>query len=320
MPVDNKLPLICIIGPTATGKTRLAVAVALAVEGEIISADSRQVYKGMDIGTGKDLHEYTVGNRSVPIHLVDIVNPGYHYNVFEYQHDFLSAYNKVVENKHYPILCGGSGMYIEAVLNDYLLLPVPENKALRESLASAPMSKLSDLLASYKPLHNVTDIKDRNRLIRAIEIQDHYLNNPTEKTALSLNPVIFYVHFQRDILRKRITERLHYRLNNGMLQEVKHLLDKGVLVEDLIYYGLEYKYISLYLTGKFNYDEMVERLKISIHQFAKRQETWFRRMQRKAWVFHYVDGTLEEKEKLNFIFNTLKEHCDFVKPPTPIFQ
>lgn len=306
MPVDNKLPLICIIGPTATGKTRLAVAVALAIEGEIISADSRQVYKGMDIGTGKDLHEYTVGNRCVPVHLVNIVNPGYHYNVFEYQHDFFSAYNKVVESKHYPILCGGSGMYLDAVLNDYLLLPVPENKTLRESLASFSMSKLSDLLASYKSLHNITDIKDRNRLIRAIEIQDFYKNNPVDMKTMPLNPIIFYVHFQRDILRKRITERLHYRLNNGMIQEVKHLLDKGVPVEDLIYYGLEYKYISLYLTGKLNYDEMVERLNISIHQFAKRQETWFRRMQRNGWVFHYVDGTLEEKEKLKSVLDILK--------------
>lgn len=308
MPVDNNIPLICIIGPTATGKTRLAVSVALAIEGEIISADSRQVYKGMDIGTGKDLKEYTVNNKAVPVHLINIVNPGYRYNVFEYQHDFHSVYNKIVENKHYPILCGGSGMYIEAVLNDYLLLPVPENKALRESLVSFSMLKLSDLLASYKSLHNTTDITDRNRLIRTIEIQDYYLNNPTEKTSLSLNPVIFYVHFQRDILRKRITERLIDRLNNGMIQEVKQLLDKGVSVEDLIYYGLEYKYISLYITGKLNYNEMIEKLNISIHQFAKRQETWFRRMQRKAWAFHYVDGTLEEKEKLNFILDKLKKN------------
>ncbi|MDD4210749.1 MAG: tRNA (adenosine(37)-N6)-dimethylallyltransferase MiaA, partial [Bacteroidales bacterium] len=276
----NSKPLLCIVGPTASGKTRLAVHLAEILDGEIISADSRQVYRLMDIGTGKDKNEYVTSINIIPYHLIDIVEPGYHYSVFEYQRDFYTAYKQILSQNRQPILCGGSGMYIESVLKNYNLYFVPENVALRNRLQTYSMEQLIEVLLSYTNLHNQSDTTDRNRLIRAIEIQDFHATSPVEKQNSSLESIIFYVHFERDILRQRITERLQNRLQNGMIDEVKFLLDSGIKPESLIYYGLEYKFITLYLTHMLSYETMVEKLRIAIHQFAKRQVTWFRRMQR----------------------------------------
>ncbi|MDD3330976.1 MAG: tRNA (adenosine(37)-N6)-dimethylallyltransferase MiaA [Bacteroidales bacterium] len=302
--MSNK-SLICIMGPTASGKTRLAAKLAYAVDGEIISADSRQVYKHMDIGTGKDLQEYTIDNVDIAIHLINIVPPGYHYSVFEYQRDFFRVYEEIQKRNRQAILCGGSGMYIDAVLNNYHLQPVPENKKLRESLAKLPMQSLVDILTSYKSLHNTSDTSDRQRLLRAVEIQAYYAETPTSNRTFNLDPILFYIHFERDVLRKRITQRLHDRLKNGMIQEVEKLMNDGLSADQLLYYGLEYKHIALYLTGKVTYEEMQEKLMIAIHQFAKRQETWFRRMQRNGFHMHYVEGAMTEDEKMHFMLQTL---------------
>lgn len=297
--------LLCIIGPTASGKTRLAVQVAAKIGGEIISADSRQLYRKMDIGTGKDKEEYTLGNLHIPVHLIDIVDSGYHYSVFEFQKDFQNAYNQILSRNHQAVLCGGSGMYIEAVLKNYTLCLAPENKELRDRLTSYSMKDLVDLLSSYTSLHNTTDSKDRNRLIRAIEIQDFYAKTAIKSENISTPSLIFYIHLEREILRKCISERLHNRLQNGMVDEVKDLLDSGLNPESLMYYGLEYKYLTLYLTNLLSYDDMVEKLQIAIHQFAKRQETWFRRMQRNGFEFNYIEGSLSEGEKMKLIFDKI---------------
>lgn len=299
-------PLLCIVGPTASGKTRLAVLLAENLNGEIISADSRQVYRLMDSGTGKDKNEYSTPTKIIPYHLIDIVEPGYHYSVFEYQRDFYTAYKQIISQNHQPILCGGSGMYIEAVLKNYDLCFVPENVALRNRLQTYGMEQLIKVLSSYTHLHNISDTRDRNRLIRAIEIQDFYKTFPIDKEKSSLASIIFYVHFERDILRQRITERLHNRLQNGMIDEVKLLLDSGIKPESLVYYGLEYKFITLYLTHMLSYESMVEKLQIAIHQFAKRQVTWFRRMQRNGFEFTYIDGTLSNDEQLTIMLDKLQ--------------
>lgn len=301
----NSKPLLCIVGPTASGKTRLAVHLAEILDGEIISADSRQVYRLMDIGTGKDKNEYITPTKIIPYHLIDIVEPGCHFSVFEYQRDFYSAYKQILSRNRQPILCGGSGMYIEAVLKNYDLCFVPENVDLRNRLQSYSMQQLIEVLSSYTRLHNISDTTDRNRLIRAIEIQDFYKTSLIDKEKSSLASFIFYVHFERDILRQRITERLDIRLQNGMIDEVKFLLDSGIKPESLIYYGLEYKFITLYLTHVLSYETMVEKLRIAIHQFAKRQVTWFRRMQRNGFEFNYIDGTLSKDKQLTIILDKL---------------
>jgi len=280
---NNLLP--CIIGPTASGKTQIAVALAEAIDGEIISADSRQVYRGMNIGTGKDLTEYEIKGKLIPFHLIDMVEPGYRYNIFEYQRDFYNAYQDIINRNRRAILCGGSGMYITSVLDNYRLEEVKENKALREKLDNMSTEELINLLMSYTSLHNHTDTCDRERLIRAIEIQDYYKNNPEKSKQILFQPLIFYIHYERDELRKRITNRLHIRLQEGMIEEVEALLKKGIPSDDLIYYGLEYKYLTLYLINQLTYDEMVKLLNTAIHQFAKRQRTWFRGMQRKGYHF-----------------------------------
>lgn len=291
--------LLAVIGPTASGKTAFAVRLALALGGEVISADSRQVYRGMDIGTGKDLEEYVVEGQQVPCHLVDIVEAGYKYNVFEYQADFLRVWEDCRRRGVVPVLCGGSGLYVEAVLKGYKLLAVPVNEELRASLEGVPLPKLAARLATYKKLHNTTEIDTPKRAIRAIEIEEYYRTHPyEEKDFPQLRPLIVGVEVSREVRRERITRRLHERLEQGMVEEVRQLLDSGVAPEDLIYYGLEYKYLTLYLTGKLSYDAMVEQLNVAIHQFAKRQMTWFRKMEREGFEIRWLDAGLPLEERV----------------------
>ena len=283
-----------VVGPTACGKTSLAVELALAVPGaEIISADSRQVYRGMDIGTGKDIAEYTREGGTVPSHLLDIVDAGEKYNLFEYQRDFLAAYENIRERGAFPIMCGGSGLYVESVLKGYRLLPVPENPALRASLEDKSLEELTALLATYKQLHNNTDTDNKKRAIRAIEIEEYYRTCPVEERYFpQINALTIGVQVDREVRRERISRRLRQRLECGMVDEVKGLLDSGLSPDQLIYYGLEYKYLTLYLTGAMGYDEMVSGLEIAIHQFAKRQMTWFRGMEKRGVTIHWVDASL----------------------------
>ena len=291
--------LLAVIGPTASGKTAFAVRLALALGGEVISADSRQVYRGMDIGTGKDLEEYVVEGQQVSCHLVDIVEAGYKYNVFEYQADFLRVWEDCRRRGVVPVLCGGSGLYVEAVLKGYKLLAVPVNEELRASLEGMPLPELAARLATYKKLHNTTEIDTPKRAIRAIEIEEYYRTHPyEEKDFPQLRPLIVGVEVSREVRRERITRRLHERLEQGMVEEVRHLLDSGVAPEDLIYYGLEYKYLTLYLTGKLSYDAMVEQLNVAIHQFAKRQMTWFRKMEREGFEIRWLDAGLPLEERV----------------------
>ena len=291
--------LLAVIGPTASGKTAFAVRLALALGGEVISADSRQVYRGMDIGTGKDLEEYVVAGQQVSCHLVDIVEAGYKYNVFEYQADFLRVWEDCRRRGVVPVLCGGSGLYVEAVLKGYKLLAVPVNEELRASLEGMPLPELAARLATYKKLHNTTEIDTPKRAIRAIEIEEYYRTHPyEEKDFPQLHPLIVGVEVSREVRRERITRRLHERLEQGMVEEVRQLLDSGVAPEDLIYYGLEYKYLTLYLTGKLSYDAMVEQLNVAIHQFAKRQMTWFRKMEREGFEIRWLDAGLPLEERV----------------------
>ena len=291
--------LLAVIGPTASGKTAFAVRLALALGGEVISADSRQVYRGMDIGTGKDLEEYVVEGQQVSCHLVDIVEAGYKYNVFEYQADFLRVWEDCRRRGVVPVLCGGSGLYVEAVLKGYKLLAVPVNEELRASLEGMPLPELAARLATYKKLHNTTEIDTPKRAIRAIEIEEYYRTHPyEEKDFPQLHPLMVGAEASREVRRERITRRLHERLEQGMVEEVRQLLDSGVAPEDLIYYGLEYKYLTLYLTGKLSYDAMVEQLNVAIHQFAKRQMTWFRKMEREGFEIRWLDAGLPLEERV----------------------
>ncbi len=294
--------LLCVLGATATGKTSLAVALANALSGEIISADSRQIYRAMDIGTGKDLDEYG----AVPHHLIDIHDAGYKYNVFEYQQDFQKAYKSIEEKGKMPILCGGSGLYLEAVLENYEMQAVPQNLELRKELEQKSLEELVEMLSAYKTLHNTTDTSTKKRTIRALEIATYERENPTERIEkVSLNPLVVGIEFAVEERRKRITERLHARLEEGMVGEVQQLLDGGITPEDLIYYGLEYKFITLHLTGELSYNEMVAQLNTAIHRFAKRQMTWFRRMERKGVKIHWLDGALPMEEKVQSVLGML---------------
>ena len=299
--------LIAILGPTASGKTSLAAALAHRMNTEIISADSRQVYRRMDLGTGKDLDDYVVGGKRIPCHLIDIVEPGYKYNVFEYQRDFLKAYDDVRNRGMLPILCGGTGMYLESVLKGYRLLPVPENPELRRQLAGKSLDELAVILSTYKKLHNSTDVDTAKRAVRAIEIEEYYRHRPVEeRTFPEIRSLIIGVGINRELRREKITRRLVQRLNKGMVDEVKGLLASGIRPEDLIYYGLEYKYLTLYVIGQLAYDEMFSQLETAIHQFAKRQMTWFRGMERKGFTIHWIDAPLPLEEKLEQIENLLK--------------
>jgi tRNA dimethylallyltransferase len=282
--------LLTIIGPTASGKTQLAVQAALALDGEVISADSRQVYRGMDLGTGKDLGDYTVEGRTVPYHLIDIREPGYKYSIYEYQADCHRALADIAARGKTPILCGGSGLYVESVLKGYEMHEVPENPELRTRLASKSLEELAAILATYKTLHNQTDTDTCKRAIREIEIREYYRTHAEQLTALPPVPALVVgVNIDRDLRRERIARRLRQRLDEGMVDEVRHLLDSGLQPEALIYYGLEYKYLTLHVTGQINYDTMVEELQTAIFQFAKRQMTWFRGMERRGIPIRWVD-------------------------------
>ena len=298
--------LITILGPTASGKTPLAVALAYKLDTEIISGDSRQIYRRMDLGTGKDLADYVVNGHQVPYHLIDIVDPGYKYNVFEYQRDFLAAYNKVKQKGKLPVLCGGTGMYLESVLKGYRLLPVPENPQLRTSLADKSLEELTQMLSTYKKLHNSTDVDTVKRAIRAIEIEEYYKQQPPEYREFPvLNSLIIGVDIDRELRRQKITRRLKQRLDEGMVDEVKALLEGGIASEDLIYYGLEYKYLTLYAPGVLSFDDMFRQLETAIHQFAKRQMTWFRGMERRGLTIHWLDARMSTEEKVEKIMNLL---------------
>ena len=324
--------LITVLGPTASGKTSFAVAMGRHLDSEIISADSRQVYRKMDIGTGKDLDDYRVEDVSIPYHLIDICDAGTKYNVFEYQRDFFRVFRQIKEKGKLPILCGGTGLYIESVLKGYKLLDVPPNPSLRESLKDKSISELEAILASFKTLHNKTDVDSVQRAIRAIEIEVFYqtagndnthvmmsispfvipsevegsLCIPDSSTALRmtenvnspLNSLIIGIRIDRELRRKKISDRLHYRLENGMIVEVRRLLDSGIQAEDLIYYGLEYKFITQYVIGEITYNEMVTLLETAIHQFAKRQMTWFRGMERRGFTIHWIDASLPTGDKI----------------------
>ena len=296
--------LITILGPTASGKTNFAAALAAHLDTEIISADSRQVYRSMDIGTGKDLADYIVDGKEIPYHLIDICNPGDKYNVFEYQHDFHRVYTNISAKGKLPILCGGTGMYIEAVLKGYKLLDVPQNPVLRESLKSKTLSELEQILASYKVLHNKTDVDSAQRAIRAIEIEEYYKNEaPDTNEYEPINSLIIGINIDRELRREKISHRL--RVEEGMVDEVKGIIDSGVKPEDLIYYGLEYKFLTLYIIGELTYNEMVSQLEIAIHQFAKRQMTWFRGMERRGSTIHWIDATLPTEEKIDKVLSLL---------------
>lgn len=294
--------LLCVLGPTASGKTALAVRMAAELGGEVISADSRQVYRGMDIGTGKDLEEYDYEGRSIPYHLIDIVDAGYKYNVFEYQQDFVKVWKDCKNRNVFPVLCGGSGLYLEAVLKAYRLLAVPVNEALRKTLENKSLSELSVILSAYKRMHNTTDVDTVKRAVRAIEIEEYYkLHSCIEGEFPEIHPLIVGVDVSREVRRTRIDKRLQERLKNGMVEEVQQLLEQDIAPEDLIYYGLEYKYLTLYLTGQLTYEDMVEKLNIAIHQFAKRQMTWFRKMERQGFSIHWIDGNLPMDEKVMLV-------------------
>lgn len=299
--------LIVVTGPTATGKTSFAAHLASKLNGEIISADSRQVYRGMDLATGKDIEDYKVNNKSIPYHLVDIVDPGYEYNVFEYQKDFLRIYDVINARNKMPVLCGGTGMYIESVLKGYRLIDVPGNTNLRDQLNRKTHQELVDLLKFYKVPHNITDTEDRKRLIRSIEIQEYYKNNPGLSTSFpEIHSVIFGVHFERKVIRERITRRLKERMDAGMVNEVKELLNKGLTPDQLKFYGLEYKYLTQYVTGELSYDEMFRLLNTAIHQFAKRQMTWFRKMEKTGFKINWINGDLTIYKKVDHALSILK--------------
>ena len=299
--------LVTILGPTASGKTSLAVALAAKLHTEVISADSRQIYRRMNLGTGKDLDDYVVCGERIPYHLIDIVEPGYKYNVFEYQRDFFQVYAEMRSRKLLPILCGGTGMYLESVLKGYKLLPVPENPELRERLKDKSLEELTALLSSYKKMHNTTDVDTVKRAIRAIEIEEYYLNREVETHSLpQVNSLIIGIDIDRNVRRERISRRLKQRLDEGMADEVRDLIREGIAPAELIYYGLEYKYLTLYVTGQLSYEEMSRQLETAIHQFAKRQMTWFRGMERKGFKIHWLDAGLPVEERVKQILALLE--------------
>ena len=291
--------LITILGPTACGKTSFAAALATRLDSEIISADSRQVYRRMDIGTGKDLSDYTIDGKQIPYHLIDICDPGTKYNVFRYQHDFFEIFNKLMSAGMVPVLCGGTGMYIEAVLKGYKLLDVPPNPELRESLKDKSLEELERILSTYKTLHNKTDVDSAQRAIRAIEIEEYYKKESPESSEFKpVNSLIIGLDIDRELRREKISQRLRSRLEEGMVDEVRALLDSGIKPEDLIYYGLEYKYLTQYIIGELTREEMTNQLEIAIHQFAKRQMTWFRGMERRGFTIHWIDASVPTEEKI----------------------
>lgn len=313
--IDNmqNQKMITILGPTASGKTSVAAALALRTGGEIISADSRQVYRRMDIGTGKDLADYTIGNVHIPYHLIDIAEPGTKYNLFQYQQDFHTAYNDIRNRGKLPILCGGTGLYIEAVLGGYSLSPVPQNPQLRESLEGKSLDELTQMLVELKQkngsnMHNRTDVDTAQRAIRAIEIETYNLEHPTpERQMPPVDSLVIGINIDRELRREKITRRLKARLEEGMCDEIRSLIDGGVNPDDLIYYGLEYKFVTEYVVGRTSYEEMFRQLEIAIHQFAKRQMTWFRGMERRGYTIHWIDAAQSMDEKVEAIMSLMNE-------------
>lgn len=298
--------LITILGPTASGKTALAAHLASLINGEIISADSRQVYRGMDIGTGKDYSDYVVNGIGVPYHLIDFAEPGYEYNVYEFQRDFYRAFHQVAQKEKIPVLCGGTGLYIEAILKGFKFSYVPHNEELRKQLQELSDGELIKMLAATRNLHNTTDLTDRNRLVRAIEIDDFKKQNPGLKVKVPpIHSINFGIDLPREVVRQRITDRLKRRLESGMIDEVKQLIEKGLKPEQLIFYGLEYKYLTMYLEDEISYSEMFEKLNTAIHQFAKRQMTWFRKMEKNGIFINWINGELDLPEKLAQIIRLL---------------
>lgn len=297
---EKKYNLLTILGPTASGKTSVAAKLALALDGEVISADSRQVYRGMDLGTGKDYADYIIDGKQIPYHLIDIVDAGYEYNVFEYQKDFLKVFEAVTSRGKLPVMCGGSGLYLEAVLKNYKLIQVPVNEELRNKLEGKSLGELTEILKTYKSeLHNQTDIENEKRAIRAIEIEEYYLSHPEINIGMpDIRSLVVGVQFDRQTRRKRITTRLRQRLREGMLDEVQRLLDSGLTPEQLTYYGLEYKFMTQHLTGELTYQQMFDGLNVAIHQFAKRQMTWFRRMEKQGIEIRWLDGFMPLEEKV----------------------
>jgi tRNA dimethylallyltransferase len=298
--------IVVITGPTATGKTRLAALVAARLGGEVISADSRQVYRGMDIGTGKDLSDYVVDGRRVPVHLVDIVDAGYRYNVYEYQRDFLRVFDEMTARGSFPVVCGGSGMYVDSIVSGYRLVQVPVNDKLRSLLAGRSLGELTEILSQYKSLHNRTDVDTVKRAVRAIEIADYYTQNPVDDKPFPVkNPLVTGIFLDRETRRRRISDRLRMRLEGGMIEEVQRLVTAGINPDDLIYYGLEYKYVTLYLLNRMGYEEMAQKLEIEIRRFAKRQMTWFRGMERRGITIHWIDGSMSDEKKTACIISKI---------------
>jgi len=311
--MNKKNNLLTILGPTASGKTTLASNVAYRIDGEIISADSRQVYKSMNIGTGKDYDDYLIKSTKIPYHLIDIAEAGYKYNVFEYQNDFLKVFQNILNRNKFPILCGGTGMYIEAVTKGFKLISVPVNINIRNDLENLSINELTKILQSFKKLHNTSDITSKKRLIRAIEIEKYYIENEiTDSDYPDINNIFIGINPDVSERRTRITKRLKERLNQGMISEVEKLLNSGITKEDLIYYGLEYKFITQYIIGEINYDKMFKQLEIAIHQFAKRQMTWFRGMERRGVKIIWIDFNLTLEEKVDEIIKILRKN-NFIK-------
>lgn len=303
------IDMIAIVGPTAGGKTGFAAKLASLLDAEIISADSRQVYRRMDLGTGKDYADYQVDGVDVPFHLIDIVDAGYKYNVYEYQKDFLKVYESMFSRGKLPLLCGGTGMYIEAVLKGYRLIEVPVNQELRDQLSGKTLQELATILKKYKKLHNTSDVDTAKRAIRAIEIEEYYAKEEVNLAPYpKINPLIFGIKFDRDLRRRRISERLSQRLDEGMVNEVKSLLNSGVKPEDLIYYGLEYKFLTEHVLGNLTFDEMFRKLETAIHQFAKRQMTWFRGMERRGFSINWIDGNLPMAEKIDIAMDIILDN------------
>lgn len=317
--------MLTILGPTASGKTSLAAQLAAEINksvraaelgirnAEIISADSRQVYRGMDIGTGKDLADYTVDGKEIPYHLIDICKPGTKYNLFEYQQDFYNAYQDILQRGAFPILCGGTGLYIESVLKGYHLSPVPQNQELRDRLADKSLEALAQMLKDLKAqtgsnMHNRSDVDTVQRAIRAIEIETYNLQHPMPERELpAVDSLVVGVGIDREARREKITRRLKQRLEEGMVDEIQGLLDRGIPAENLIYYGLEYKFVTEYVIGKTTYEEMFRSLEIAIHQFAKRQMTWFRGMERRGFTIHWIDALLPMKQKVEQILDLMEK-------------
>ena len=305
---NKQIPIIFLTGPTASGKTGRAVDIARRVKGEIISADSRQLYRGMDLGTGKDLEEYG----EIPYHLIDIAPAGTRLNLFTYLQEANRAIDDVISRGRVPVVCGGTGMYIEALINGLALPEVPENPELREKLKDKTLAELTGILSSMKSLHNVTDVDTAKRAIRAIEIARYYIDHPGEAETTVPHPrenaVVVAVDIDREERRNRITRRLKERLDEGMVDEVKRLINRGIAPEDLIYYGLEYKFLTLHVTGKMTYDEMFTSLETAIHQFAKRQMTWFRGMERRGINLHWLPWNLQREEFVDRVLELLPSH------------